>query len=186
MPTAAVGIGMEPAALPPESTAWWRRRRVLAALAVAAALLLAGLLGALVPSRACPGDGRAKAESVITFSVSSVHGPATGSSSMGGQAAAAAGVLEIQSDVDAGATAAAHAPAAAAAAAVDPQYESMFPAAASLSSPLFSGAVLQKDQQRPAVGGASRKGLLGLSTCVAKTGADVVSHQSSEEDRYLT
>lgn len=103
---------------------------------------------------------------------------------MGGQAAAAAGVLEIQSDVDAGATAAAHAPAAAAAAAVDPQYESMFPAAASLSSPLFSGAVLQKDQQRPAVG--SRTGLLGLSTCVAKTGADVVSHQSSEEDRCLT
>ena len=185
MPTAAVGIGMEPAALPPESTAWWRRRRVLAALAVAAALLLAGLLGALVPSRACPGDGRAKAESVITFSVPSVHGPATGASSMGGQAAAAAGVLEIQSDVDAGATAAANAPAAAAAA-VDPQYESMFPAATSLSSPLFGGAVLQKDQQRPAVGGASRTGLLGLSTCVAKTGADVVSHQSREEDRYLT
>ncbi len=152
---------MESAPLPASTTAWWRRRRVVAALAVAAAMLLAaGLLGTLVPSQKPP-----LAESATTFSAMGVDdGPASGT---GGPAAAIGALEQAGAGAEAGA---------AASAAVDSKYESMFPAAAApSSSSLFGGAAFQKDQQRPpAVGGASRTGLLGLSTCVAKTGADVV------------
>ena len=145
----------------------------MAALAVAAAMLLAaGLLGTLMPSQKTPAvDGQAADQSATTFSAMGVDdGPSTRSSSTGGPAAAAIGALE-QSGAGA-----------AAAAAVDSKYESMFPAAAApSSSSLLGGAAFQKDQQRPpAVGGGSRTGLLGLSTCVAKTGADVVSQSVSQ------
>jgi len=162
---------MESVPLPASTTAWWRRRRVVAALAVAAAMLLAaGLLGTLVPSQKPPlVDGQAAAESATTFSAMGVDdGPASGT---GGPAAAIGALEQAGAGAEAGA---------AASAAVDSKYESMFPAAAApSSSSLFGGAAFQKDQQRPpAVGGASRTGLLGLSTCVAKTGADVVSQSA--------